>query len=96
MYYRWILSSPGKPLRRGATVPTDEMPAEDEVLHMVSTDGSMAIFGGVLLVDGQIALPGEYRAAFEDGVLILVAGEGGVILERSREEVAENAGGDDD
>lgn len=93
MRYRWILQAPGRPLRRGATVPTDDMPGGGETLHLVSTEGSMALHDGVLLVDGQIALPGEYRAAFEDGVLILVAGDGGVILERRREGVTRDVGG---
>lgn len=96
MRYRWILQAPGWPLRRGATVPTDDMPGEGETLHLVSTEGSMALHDGVLLVDGQIATPGEYRAEFTDGVLVLVAGEGGVILERMREEVTVDAGGDED
>ena len=93
MRYRWILQAPGRPLRRGATVPTDDMPAAGETLHLVSTEGSMAVHDGVLLVDGQLAAPGEYRAEFSDGVLVLVAGDGGVILERRREEVTRDVGG---
>lgn len=93
MHYRWILTAPGKLMRRGATVPTDDMPAEGETLHLVSTEGSMAIQAGVLLVDGQVAAPGDYRAEFTDGVLILVAGDGGVILERRREEVTAGGAG---
>ena len=93
MRYRWILQAPGRPLRRGATVPSDDMPADGETLHMVSTEGSMAIQAGVLLVDGQVAAPGDYRAEFTDGVLVLVAGDGGVILERRREEVTRDVGG---
>lgn len=96
MLFRWILTAPGKPMRRGVNVPADDMPSEGETLHLVSTEGSMAIQAGVLLVDGQVAAPGEYRAEFSDGVLVLVAGEGGVILERRREEVTQDAGGGED
>lgn len=96
MRYRWILSATGKPLRRGATVPADDVPGEGETLHMVSTEGSMALHDGLLLVDGQVAAPGDYRAEFTDGVLVLVAGDGGVILERRREEVTQDAGGNQD
>lgn len=93
MHYRWILSAPGRPLRRGATVPPDDCPAEGETLHLISTEGSMAVMDGMLLVDGQAAAPGDYRAEFTDGVLVLVAGDGGVILERRREEVTRDVGG---
>lgn len=47
----------------------------------------MAIQGGRLFVNGRSASPAEYRIGFENGTLILVVGEEGVILER-REEVS--------
>lgn len=87
MRYRWILQSPDRPLRRGATVPTNDMPGAGEALYLISTEGSMAILNGVLIRDGLPADAGEHRAEFSDGILVLVTGDDGVILERRREEV---------
>lgn len=86
MLYRWILHDTRKPTQRGTTLPAADVPAEGQTLHLISTDGSMAIMGSHVFINGRPASPGEYRIEFENGTLVLVVGDEGSFLGR-REEV---------